>query len=317
METTETESRQLRVGDPSDAPALAQALGEQQLTDQVARWLDEDLCVLAEAGGRPVGLLRLVDESGRAAVHAILVAPGAQRLDVERDLLEGAAQLATDLGSHDLRVKSWSDHPMDRAALRADLLEHGYRADGADLVRTLPIRLEAATTEEMRSLGVALAQILRAGDLILTSGDLGAGKTTLTQGIGAGLGVQGPVISPTFVLVRRHAGTEGRPGLVHVDAYRLGSLAELVDLDLDETMDESVTVVEWGAGIAEELEGSYLEIDIERSGDPADDTRILYIQPVGPRWQGVDLGVLRQAARPADAPDHQGPDTPARSEEAQ
>ena len=127
---------------------------------------------------------------------------------------------------------------------------------------------------------------------MLACGDLGAGKTTLAQGIGVGLGVEGPVISPTFVLARRHAGAEGRPGLVHVDAYRLGSAAELIDLDLDETMDQAVTLIEWGAGIAEGLGGSHLDIDIRRSEDPADETRVVYLEGFGPRWQGVDLSPL-------------------------
>jgi tRNA threonylcarbamoyladenosine biosynthesis protein TsaE len=291
----------LRVGTSSDGPALAAALGRPQLIVDLEDWLQHSLCVVAESDGKPVGFLRFADDAGRSVVHTILLAPGGDHRGIERELLDGAAQLATDLGSPDLRVKSWAGHPVDRAQLRENLLHHGFRADGDDLVRDLPIRVEAPTAEAMRSFGAGLARLLRAGDLVLTSGDLGAGKTTLTQGIGAGLGVQGPVISPTFVLVRRHAGTDGRPGLVHVDAYRLGSLAELVDLDLDETMDESVTVVEWGAGIAEELEGSYLGIDIRRSGDPSDDTRILYIEPVGPRWQGVDLGVLRDAVGRTDS----------------
>ncbi len=316
MENTETGSRLLRVGGSSDAPALAAALGEQQLTDQFRSWLEHDLCVVDESGEGPVGLLRLVEEDGRAVVQAIMLAAGGDHPAIERELLDGAAQLATDLGSPDLRVRSWSGHPVGRAALRENLLRHGFHADGDDMVRTLPVRVEAATTEAMHRFGASLAQILRPGDLILASGDLGAGKTTLAQGIGAGLGVQGPVISPTFVLVRRHAGTAGRPGLVHVDAYRLGSLAELVDLDLDETMDESVTLVEWGAGIAEELEGSYLGVDIRRSGDPADDTRILYIEPVGPRWEGVDLGVLREIPS-ADPDDPSGETGRAHSEEAQ
>ena len=95
--------------------------------------------------------------------------------------------------------------------------------------------------------------LLRPGDLVIASGDLGAGKTTLTQGIGRGLGSAGPIISPTFVLSRVHPSATGRPTLVHVDAYRLSSPAELDDLDLEATVAESVTVVEWGQGIAEGL----------------------------------------------------------------
>ncbi len=104
------------------------------------------------------------------------------------------------------------------------------------------------TAAEMRELGERLAGLLRAGDLIVLSGSLGAGKTTLTQGIGAGLGVRGPVTSPTFVIARQHPSLRGGPDLVHADAYRLGSRAEVDDLDLDTDVATSVTVVEWGEG---------------------------------------------------------------------
>lgn len=296
MDGVESEPLRLRLGGPDDVEALVGSL------EPDGDLLGHDLCVVAERAGRPVGALRLADVDGHAAVVALLLAPGGAHGDTELALVDGAAQLATDLGSADLRVKPWSSHPGDRTQFLVALRQHGFRADGPDLVRRLPTRVEVPTAEAMRKLGGVLATILRAGDVVLASGGLGAGKTTLAQGIGAGLGVEGPVISPTFVLVRRHAGVGGRPGFVHVDAYRLGSLAELVDLDLDETMDESVTLVEWGAGIAEGLERSHLEVDIRRSGDPADDTRIVYLEPVGPRWDGVDLGILSEClpARPSD-----------------
>jgi tRNA threonylcarbamoyladenosine biosynthesis protein TsaE len=114
----------------------------------------------------------------------------------------------------------------------------------------------------MRALGERLAGVLRAGDLIVLSGRLGAGKTTLTQGIGDGLGVRGPVTSPTFVIARVHPSLRGGPDLVHADAYRLGSQAEVDDLDLDADVDQAVTVVEWGEGLAERLAPSFLEIAI-------------------------------------------------------
>ena len=125
------------------------------------------------------------------------------------------------------------------------------------------------TAAEMRALGRRLAALLRAGDLVILSGGLGAGKTTLTQGIGEGLGVRGPVTSPTFVIARVHpplvaAGGPMGPGpaLVHADAYRLGSSLELDDLDLDADTATSVTVVEWGEGLAEGLAADRLEIAI-------------------------------------------------------
>jgi tRNA threonylcarbamoyladenosine biosynthesis protein TsaE len=118
------------------------------------------------------------------------------------------------------------------------------------------------TAAEMRDLGERLAGLLRAGDLVVLSGSLGAGKTTLTQGIGAGLGVRGPVTSPTFVIARQHPSLRGGPDLVHADAYRLGSRAEVDDLDLDTDVATSVTVVEWGEGLVEDLAPSFLQIAI-------------------------------------------------------
>jgi len=133
----------------------------------------------------------------------------------------------------------------------------------------LPVEVVVSTAAAMRALGRRLAALLRAGDLVILSGGLGAGKTTLTQGIGDGLGVRGPVTSPTFVIARVHpplvaAGGPTGPGpaLVHADAYRLGSSLELDDLDLDADTGISVTVVEWGEGLAEGLAADRLEITI-------------------------------------------------------
>jgi tRNA threonylcarbamoyladenosine biosynthesis protein TsaE len=145
----------------------------------------------------------------------------------------------------------------------------------------------------MRDLGEQLARLLRPGDLVVLSGGLGAGKTTLTQGIGAGLGVRGPVTSPTFVIARLHPSLRGGPDLVHADAYRLGSRAEVDDLDLDNDLDASVTVVEWGEGLVENLAASYLRLTIDRphpapaaeplDGD-ADQVRYLTVAGYGARW---------------------------------
>jgi tRNA threonylcarbamoyladenosine biosynthesis protein TsaE len=134
-----------------------------------------------------------------------------------------------------------------------------------------PVRdvVQVATADEMRELGRRLAGLLRAGDLVILSGPLGAGKTTLVQGIGAGLNIRGPVTSPTFVIARIHpplgSADAGRPSpaLVHADAYRLGGVTEVDDLDLDADTSSSVTVVEWGEGLAEGLSEDRLEISIE------------------------------------------------------
>lgn len=124
------------------------------------------------------------------------------------------------------------------------------------------MRFEAPDTEAMEAFGRELGGELRAGDVVVLTGPLGAGKTTLTRGIGAGLGIRGPVQSPTFVLARTHPSLVGGAPLVHVDAYRLGSAALLDDLDLD--FDRSVVVVEWGAGLVEDVTDSWLDIVIER-----------------------------------------------------
>ena len=126
-----------------------------------------------------------------------------------------------------------------------------------------------ADPEAMHGWGVRLAQRLHAGDLLVLTGPLGAGKTTLSRGIGEGLGVRGPVTSPTFVLARTHPSLSGGPSLVHVDAYRLSSAVELDDLDID--FERSVVIVEWGAGLVDGIVDSWLEVTIERpTGGRAD-----------------------------------------------
>lgn len=118
------------------------------------------------------------------------------------------------------------------------------------------------TPDDMHALGLELARDLRAGDVLVLTGPLGAGKTTLTRGIGEGLRVRGPVTSPTFVLARTHPSLVGGPPLVHVDAYRLSNAMELDDLDID--FAHSITIVEWGRGIVEKLIDEWLDVEIER-----------------------------------------------------
>jgi len=139
-----------------------------------------------------------------------------------------------------------------------------------------------ATAEEMRSYGVRLAARLRAGDLLILSGPLGAGKTTLVQGIAEGLKVRGPITSPTFVIARVHPSLCGGPPLVHADAYRLGGSLEVDDLDLDASLEESVTIVEWGEGLVEGLAEEWLEVLIDREAGA--DARTVELRGVGERW---------------------------------
>lgn len=131
--------------------------------------------------------------------------------------------------------------------------------------------------EAMRTFAAQVAHACRAGDVVVLSGPLGAGKTTFTQGFASGLQVGGAVTSPTFVIARVHRSTVGGPDLVHVDAYRLGGLAELDDLDLDASLADSVTVVEWGEGLAERLSSDVVHVRIDRDADT-----------VGPEQAGSD-----------------------------
>ncbi|MBD7979940.1 tRNA (adenosine(37)-N6)-threonylcarbamoyltransferase complex ATPase subunit type 1 TsaE [Oerskovia merdavium] len=167
------------------------------------------------------------------------------------------------------------------------------------------LTIDLPDADATRAFGLALARELRAGDLVMLTGDLGAGKTTLTQGIGTGLGVRGQVASPTFIIARVHPPLAGGPYLVHVDAYRLGSLDEVEALDLDASLDESVTVVEWGQDLVESLAEDRLEITIERprgglgvsaGSDGTDDgldspeagVRHVTVRAVGDRWAGFE-----------------------------
>src|SRR5580692_1051862 len=150
----------------------------------------------------------------------------------------------------------------------------------------LPAEMRIETDAGMRDLGRQLAKLLRAGDLVILAGPLGAGKTTLVQGIGQGLGVRGPVTSPTFVIARVHPVLSGAgPALVHADAYRLGSISEVDDLDLDTDASTAVTVVEWGTGLAEGLSEDRLEISIQP--DLTSEVRTVQLIGYGARWNGL------------------------------
>ena len=138
--------------------------------------------------------------------------------------------------------------------------------------------------EQMHQLGLAIAKVLKSGDLLLLNGPLGAGKTTLTRGIGEGLGALGTVQSPTFVLARTHRTTVG-PKLVHVDAYRLNSALELDDLDID--FANSIVVVEWARDYIDGIAEHWLLVDINR--DSEDESRLVTISGFGLRWEGVEI----------------------------
>ena len=151
------------------------------------------------------------------------------------------------------------------------------------------------TARDTQAFGVRLAALLRAGDLVVLTGELGAGKTTFTQGLGEGLGIRGPVTSPTFVIARVHPSLVGGPDLVHVDAYRLAGALELDDLDLDADLDAGVVVVEWGAGLAEHLSAERLEITLTGQA-----SRLARVVGVGPRWESSEaIQALAAVCRPS------------------
>ena len=161
------------------------------------------------------------------------------------------------------------------------------------------VQLTVADSAAMHRLGAALAQLCEAGDVVVLSGELGAGKTTLTRGFGKALDVRGTVASPTFVIARTHPALGDGPALIHVDAYRLSSALELDDLDLD--LDASITVIEWGAEMVSALTDSWLEVLIERpTGTPAaadelEQPRLVTVRAVGGRRQPAQLAGLSAA----------------------
>lgn len=161
-----------------------------------------------------------------------------------------------------------------------------------------PLVIRTTCASETFEVGRRLARVLRRGDLVILAGELGAGKTTLTRGLGEGLGVVGGVTSPTFVLSRVHRHPQGGVGLVHVDAYRLSSAEELDDLDIDAFTDSAVTVVEWGDGIAEALSPDRLRVHLAR---PADDERVITVTAGGSRWVGVPLAAVLTGRAEYDA----------------
>lgn len=164
------------------------------------------------------------------------------------------------------------------------------------------MQFEISSAHEMHEFGLRLAKYLKAGDYLVLNGELGAGKTTFTQGLGIGLNVVGNVTSPTFVISRIHRSNGTGPELIHVDAYRLTSRDQLLDLDLDEHPN-SVIVMEWGASYISALTETWLQIDISRTSevdisqmnltDPAAGVRIVELTAIGNRWENQDLAGLK------------------------
>lgn len=259
------------------------------------------------APGRDVGALVLDPQGSTLWLRRVGVLPEVRDHGVGTALVWSALTWAAAHGElDDVAVLAREELPGTSRFWR----EHGFVPVGGaspyvELRRPVPHSYDAVDAEAMRALGASLAASLRPGDVVVLSGDLGAGKTTFTQGLGAGLGVRGDVTSPTFVISRVHPSLGDGPPLVHVDAYRLGGVAELDDLDLETSLDEAVTVVEWGEGIAEGLADDRVEVRIERavadevaSGtDEETDPRRVTISPIGRRWLDAPPPVGSASAR--------------------
>ncbi len=275
---------------PLDPPAAALDETEEML----AALLAHHGGLIASFEGEDVGALVLDPVGSTMYLRRFGVDPGHQGHGVARALIDAAVEAAK--GYEDLTVVAREELPntiqfWERQGFREIL----RKTPNVELRRPLRTFLfDVPDAEAMRELGDGLAGQLAAGDLIVLSGELGAGKTTFTQGLGKGLGVRGDVTSPTFVIARVHPSLVDGPDLVHADAYRLGGIHELDDLDLDTSLDDAVTVVEWGEGVAEGLAESRLEVRIIRAlahvdeHDELDPRRVL-MTPIGPRWHDLQL----------------------------
>ncbi|MEQ4205048.1 tRNA (adenosine(37)-N6)-threonylcarbamoyltransferase complex ATPase subunit type 1 TsaE [Actinopolymorpha sp. B17G11] len=310
---------------PSDAPALLgiihTAFGARPPLDPPGTALQETLGsieaaveayggLLARVDDLPAGAILFAEDGGWLVLRRVSVHPRFQHRGVATAMVGCAEEVAETRGMDGVRLVARAELPSTLAFWwHRGYVELARRGPEVDVVKRLPVEVMAPSAGDTRAVGERLAGLLRAGDLVLLTGELGAGKTTLTQGIGAGLRVRGDVTSPTFVIARGHQSLAGGPSLVHVDAYRLGGVPELDDLDLDTSLDESVTVVEWGEGLAEGLAEDRLDVVLTRSlGDPAGgvlegwpggaadegagggtETRRIRIVPAGRRWVDVPL----------------------------
>ena len=280
---------------PLDPPAAALTETLETLGDRLA----DGGGLLVTLDGTDVGALVLDPVGTTMYLRRFGVAPSAQGLGIARVLIDAAVDAAH--GYDDLTVVTREELPRTRRFWERQGFREVRRASpNVEMRRPLRTFLfDAPDAETMRELGSSLAEQLRAGDLIVLSGELGAGKTTFTQGVGAGLQVRGDVTSPTFVIAREHPSLVGGPALVHVDAYRLGGIDELDGLDLETSLDDSVTVVEWGEGVAEGLAESRLEVRIIRAlADEEEysdlDPRRVLMTPIGPRWYEMEVPSSRR-----------------------
>ncbi len=288
-----------------------------ETVDSVAEALRRHGGLICTVDGEPAGVLLFATSAaavdagaggGVAVLRRLSVVPHRQSHGVASALVDAAEEVAAVRGYDDIRVAVRAALPETMGFWR----RRGYAeldATGGShiqLGKALPFEVFTADADATRAVGGAIGACARAGDVVVLTGELGAGKTTFVQGLGVGLGVRGDVTSPTFVISRVHPSLGIGPALVHVDAYRLGDGAELDDLDLDSLVAGAVTVVEWGEGIAEALSDDRLRVHLGRTrgdspGGPDGggseghgvgggiDTRRISVTPVGARWFGSGL----------------------------
>jgi tRNA threonylcarbamoyladenosine biosynthesis protein TsaE len=264
---------------PLDPPAPAL----DETIESIGQALDAHGGLLVEHEGKPVGALLLEPRGRLLGLRRVGVLNSVRGLGVAAKMAHRAEEIAAARKFGGLEIEARVELPKTvEFWRRLGYVESGRNGTRLNMLKLLPITRVLHTAEDTRAFGEWLATLLRHGDLVILTGDLGAGKTTLTQGIGQGLGIRGDVTSPTFVISRVHPPLGDGPPLIHVDAYRLGGSAELDDLDLDTDVIDAVTVVEWGEGLAEALAIDRLELSLTRADN---DVRTLTLTPVGPRWR--------------------------------
>ncbi|MGH3472356.1 MAG: tRNA (adenosine(37)-N6)-threonylcarbamoyltransferase complex ATPase subunit type 1 TsaE [Nocardioidaceae bacterium] len=302
----------LRVEEASveDAPAVCRvihaAFGNRPRLDPASSALSEtpetvgdaiatDGGLLCRVDGEPAGALLFSDLGRSQGLRRVGAVPHFQARGVASALVGVAEEIGAARGYDGVEVIARLELPATiRFWERRGYVEVARLDTRITMGKELPAELLATTVDDTRAAGERLAAILRRGDVVLLTGELGAGKTTLTQGLGAGLKVRGDVTSPTFVISRVHPSLDHGPVLLHVDAYRLGDAAELDDLDLDAYVGEAVTVVEWGEGIADALSPDRLHVHLARErgllgAGESEDRRVITVSAVGSRWYGTGL----------------------------